>query len=243
MSLINYLLSVIGRFGRFQLGSFLLLGFVYLNISWAVISIAFLNAEVDYWCKMPDQLKNASISVRGNIFCMSFENSMCLNLLFSDWKNISGQTEDDKCHIYPRNYTLSDFTSSNLVRSTQDEKVKCQEYEFDNTEFTETIASEWGLVCQNKYGMSIAQSVYFLGQLFGKEYEILKTNDKFFYEFYALGIVTFGILSDKIGRKRTFIPLTFLAALFGVLSGTFPQFKAFLVFRFFTAFVSIGKNI
>lgn len=54
------------------------------------------------------------------------------------------------------------------------------------------------------------------------------------------GITTFGILADKIGRKKTFIPLTFLAALFGCASAMFPQFEVFLVFRFLTAFVSIG---
>lgn len=50
--------AAIGKFGPFQLRSFVILGFVYLSLSWAVLSISFLNAKTDYWCERPNDIKD-----------------------------------------------------------------------------------------------------------------------------------------------------------------------------------------
>ena len=55
------------------------------------------------------------------------------------------------------------------------------------------------------------------------------------------GIVPFGILSDKFGRKTIAVPFTVLTGAFGVASAMVTNYEAFLVLRFLSAFVKIGQ--
>lgn len=43
----------------------------------------------------------------------------------------------------------------------------CVSHEFNRTVFTETIVTEWDLVCDSKYLSNLSQTIFMLGILFG----------------------------------------------------------------------------
>ena len=51
------------------------------------------------------------------------------------------------------------------------------------------------------------------------------------------------IIADKFGRKKTFIPLTFLMGISGLGCSVIETYEGFLAFRFLNAFSKQGKMI
>ncbi|XP_059099619.1 organic cation transporter protein-like isoform X1 [Tigriopus californicus] len=193
----DQIIHAIGKFGRWQFLAFLAIGLLYIPNTWSVGVIAFLNAKTDYWCSIPSDLK--------------------MDLTVEEWKEISGQNVS-RCEIF----NISRSMIVNLSVPKDLPKIPCESFTFDQSKFTSTIASEWNLVCSESYKVSLAQTVYFLGQM--------------------IGIVIFGILSDKFGRKRMFIPLSCLMSLFGVVASIVGNYEGFLVMRFLMALTSVGSN-
>lgn len=98
--------------------------------------------------------------------------------------------------------------------SKETEMTTCTAWEYDLSKFSKTLASEFDLVCDREYLLSIGQTVYFLGMMCGGP--------------------VFGVLSDRFGRKPMLIASTLLMAISGIGSGLAPNFEMFLVFRFFS---------
>ena len=97
----------------------------------------------------------------------------------------------------------------------------CTAWEYDLSKFTQTLASEFDLVCEREKLLSIGQTVYFFGQLCSGP--------------------MFGVLTDRFGRKPMLIAAMLMMALSGLGSGLIPNFEMFLVFRFFTAMGGVGE--
>ena len=93
--------------------------------------------------------------------------------------------------------------------------VSCTAWEYDQTKFSKTLASEFDLVCDRENLLSIGQTVYFLGVLCGS--------------------AIFGVLSDRLGRKPMLVLSMLLMAGSGIGSGLATNFEMFLVCRFFTS--------
>ncbi|KAF2881386.1 hypothetical protein ILUMI_24784 [Ignelater luminosus] len=107
--------------------------------------------------------------------------------------------------------------------STDKCSANCSSHVFNRSVFTETIATQWDLVCEKTQLANFAQTVTMLGILFGN--------------------LLFGILSDKFGRR---IPLV-IAVVIQVVSGTAaafsPWFWLFLVLRFICASATGGTMV
>lgn len=88
----------------------------------------------------------------------------------------------------------------------------CTEWIFDNTTFTHTITSEFGLVCEKEYLRATYQSMYMLGVLVGSPIN--------------------GLLADRYGRKTVFVTGAALFALMAIVSSWMPNISSILLFRF-----------
>lgn len=94
----------------------------------------------------------------------------------------------------------------------------CEHVHFSG-EFT-SIASEWGLICDQEYKRNFASAVVMAGRL--------------------LGAVLFGGMADKRGRKSTIVLLNSVASVFCLASGFACSFEQFVFFRFVTAVMLNG---
>ena len=99
----------------------------------------------------------------------------------------------------------------------------CSAWEYDLSKFSQTLTSEFDLVCGREKLLSIGQTVYFFGQLCSGP--------------------MFGVLTDKFGRKPMLIAAMLMMATSGLGSGLIPNFEIFLVFRFFTAMGGVGEYL
>ncbi|GIY89425.1 solute carrier family 22 member 2 [Caerostris extrusa] len=98
----------------------------------------------------------------------------------------------------------------------------CTRWEYNTSKTSHTIVSEWDLVCEREWLVSLTKSVYMIGFLFS-------------------GIV-FGQTSDSIGRYPTLLicyVVTCISMFLSLLSGSFTMF---IILRFLQAFGRAGAT-
>ncbi|KAJ1105715.1 hypothetical protein NDU88_003120 [Pleurodeles waltl] len=95
---------------------------------------------------------------------------------------------------------------------------------YDPSEFASTIITEWDLVCDLQQMGQMAQSIYMSGML--------------------VGSVTYGVLSDRYGRRIVIILGYLQIALAGSCAAFSPNYIFYCIFRFLTGMglAAIGLN-
>ena len=151
--------------------------------------------QVANWCARPDNLKEA-VSV-------------------NEWRAMSGQ-DNSSCQVLDHDW--SGWVSGQTYQGVR--MVECQEWEYDTSQFLSTITSDFGLVCGKEYLKSTAQTLYFIGMIFG--------------------VFTFGVLADVFGRKQVLVPLLVGMSVSGIITSQMPTFETFIFGRLLNAFGVIG---
>lgn len=90
--------------------------------------------------------------------------------------------------------------------------VACQSYVYDQTYYGSTRATEWDFVCDKRWMIAIAQTLYMLGTL--------------------TGAFVLGGLADKLGRKKIFCWSAVLQLVLSIGVAFIPTYIPFLVVRF-----------
>ncbi|XP_066983996.1 organic cation transporter protein-like [Macrobrachium rosenbergii] len=126
-----------------------------------------------------------------------------------------------ECRLPPDTEERSYFIDNSSIPScnyfvlyedgTQNE-APCTEWDFDNSTFTNTVTSEFGLTCQRDYLRATYQSMYMIGVLVGSPIN--------------------GILADRYGRKTMFTGSSVLYAILAMVSCWLPNIPSLLAFRF-----------
>ncbi|XP_055029182.2 solute carrier family 22 member 7 [Misgurnus anguillicaudatus] len=110
---------------------------------------------------------------------------------------------------------------SNSSSTTDLPVVQCQNgWEYDNSTFISTLATQWDLVCDNRGLNKAVATIFFVGVMFGA--------------------VFFGGLSDRFGRKPMLLVSYVSGMGFAVASAFSSSFIMFAVLRFFTGFTITG---
>ncbi|NXF97338.1 S22FL protein, partial [Eubucco bourcierii] len=86
-----------------------------------------------------------------------------------------------------------------------------------------SIVTEWYLIEQDAYKVSLASSLFFAGLLIGN--------------------ITFGSLSDKLGRKPVYISGLFFDVVFGYVTALAPNYDIFAASRFLVGIVNGGMAL
>ena len=90
-----------------------------------------------------------------------------------------------------KRYILTERINPEGVLST----VQCTAWEYDTSKFRRTVSSEFDLVCEREFLLSVGQTVFFLGML-------------------CAGPIS-GVLSDRFGRKPVLIAMIMLLSISG----------------------------
>lgn len=102
--------------------------------------------------------------------------------------------------------------------------VPCNAYVYDRTYYQSSRAIEWDFVCDKRWMIAIAQTLYMLGTF--------------------TGAITLGGLADKIGRKAIFCWSALLQLILGVGVAFIPNYIPFLIVRYlYGIFGSAGSYI
>ncbi|XP_014271354.1 organic cation transporter protein [Halyomorpha halys] len=133
--------------------------------------------------------------------------------------------EKQSCVQYAWNYSLLkdlDFEEalSYCNKTQKPDVIKCKKYIYDEKVFHETIVSEWDLVCDDLPLRSTAQGSVALGKLFGA--------------------VIFGMISDRYGRKKTFLFLCILLTIAGPSAAVVKSYAVFIIFRLLIGIAGSG---
>uniref|UniRef100_A0A3P8T6Y2 Solute carrier family 22 member 15 n=1 Tax=Amphiprion percula TaxID=161767 RepID=A0A3P8T6Y2_AMPPE len=91
------------------------------------------------------------------------------------------------------------------------------------TEDIDSIVTEWFLVKQQAYKVSLAGSLFFAGLLVGN--------------------VVFGPLSDKIGRRPVYLTGLFFEVIFGYVTALAPSYEVFAVSRLLVGLMNGGIGL
>ncbi|CAB3233014.1 unnamed protein product [Arctia plantaginis] len=100
---------------------------------------------------------------------------------------------------------------------------ECLEYKYDVSPFDNTIVSEWDLICERRWLASFTQMMLQLGVL--------------------VGSVIFGFLSDRYGRKNTFLVAILTVILFGLGIPFSPNYIVFTTLRTFLGMATAGTMV
>ncbi|XP_014692897.3 solute carrier family 22 member 7 isoform X2 [Equus asinus] len=102
--------------------------------------------------------------------------------------------------------------------------VPCpQGWEYDRSEFSSTIATEWDLVCEQK-GLNRAASTFFFAGV-------------------LVGAVAFGYLSDRFGRRRLLLVAYVSVLVLGLASAASVSYIMFAITRTLTGVALAGFTI
>lgn len=99
---------------------------------------------------------------------------------------------------------------------------KCTKFIHDGSDFTETLAQRWDLVCDKEEINNLAQSVFFAGCL--------------------VGVFVSGVLADQCGRRPVLLGLMVIFLLSGVWSGVTTSLYVWLALIFIRGASTIGLN-
>ncbi|XP_054718179.1 organic cation transporter protein-like [Uloborus diversus] len=187
------ILDLVGGDGPWQRRIFLVILFCAIPSATHNLSMSFLAPNLDHWCARP----------AGS------------NLTVEQWKIIGLPPDDQQCSRYKDiNFSLPLEEILNTTRS-KDNVVACDAWEYDETFYTSTVSSQWDLVCNKEWLVSMSKSVFMAGIL--------------------VACILFGHMADSLGRRPAIAASACTAICSALICAFSTSFTMFIITRFFMA--------
>ncbi|XP_033124291.1 organic cation transporter protein-like [Anneissia japonica] len=198
-----------GKYGRYHRQITHIVCLVIITNTFTNISTVFLNGTMDHFCKDTDNTTNTNCSAS------DYEFGIANNILPPDDKNTPFINET-MCRMY-----TGDVDG---VNNNETELASCEHgWTYDRSMYRSTIVSEFDLVCEDSYKVSLAASSFLFGYFFGS--------------------IVFGGICDYFGRKRGILIALALKILMGTLCAIAPSYWTYFVFRLLNGTMNIGLYI
>lgn len=184
-----------GEFGRYQGFQFFLHILSAFTAGMHMLSLVTVGATPEHRC---------------------FIEGVDTNTTFAPWNS------SEIIYAIPRD--ADDGLSSCSMYGVNETIVPCTSYVYDRTYYQSSRTIEWDFVCDKRWMIAIAQTLYMLGTF--------------------TGAITLGGLADKVGRKAIFCWSAILQLILGVGVAFIPSYIPFLVVRYlYGIFGSAGSYI
>ncbi|NWW80200.1 S226B protein, partial [Climacteris rufus] len=195
------LLEHVGGMGRFQVLSVLLLSLPVLMMASHNLLQNFTAAAGDHWCRPRPEANASGLGPEALLRVWVPRGERCRRFVAPQWWLLEANGSEPN--------------------GSRPETEPCRDgWSYDRSVFTNTIVTEWDLVCGSRGLKQLAQSVYMAGVLAG-------------------GIV-FGGLSDRFGRRSLLTWCYLQLASMGTCSSFAPSFTVYCLFRFLTGMAFSG---
>ncbi|KAK3097593.1 hypothetical protein FSP39_011253, partial [Pinctada imbricata] len=133
--------------------------------------------------------------------------------------NSEDHTKDyEECDVFTFDQSL--ITSQNSSRPNNATKTKCSSWVYSDEDFDQTFVSEMNLVCDEKYKVSLAKTIFFGGVL--------------------VGSFGFGICSDLIGRRKTLIIAVLMQFACSLSLAWADSYVTYVILRFGIGLCNVG---
>lgn len=207
------LLQQVGGFGPFQLRNLALLALPRVLIPMHFLLPIFMAAVPTHHCALPGAPANLSHQDLWLKAHLPLENDGSFSSCFR--------------FAYPQalpNVTLGTEVYNSGESEGDPLTVPCsQGWEYDRSEFSSTIATEWDLVCQQRGLNKITSTCFFIGVL--------------------VGAVVYGYLSDRFGRRRLLLVAYVSSLALGLASAASVSYIMFVITRTLTGLALAGFTI
>ncbi|XP_077095518.1 solute carrier family 22 member 7-like isoform X3 [Siphateles boraxobius] len=200
------LLSEINGFGRFQKMVLIINFFGRFSLACHFLLGNFIAVIPSHHCDI------GSLDADGILGNLSREERLTISIPAQE------DGTPASCHMfsYPQFHLLM-----NSSRPSEVSVVECQNgWEYDNSTFISTLATQWDLVCDNRGLNKAVATIFFVGVMFGAAF--------------------FGGLSDRFGRKPMLLVSYISGMAFALASIFSSSFIMFAVLRFFSGFTITG---
>ncbi|XP_051008841.1 LOW QUALITY PROTEIN: solute carrier family 22 member 7 [Acomys russatus] len=209
------LLDKVGGFGPFQLRNLALLALPRVLLPMHFLLPIFMAAVPAHHCALPDAPAN-----------LSHQDSWLETHLP---RETDGSFSPCPCLRFAHPQALPNTTLGTEAHSPGEPEgeataVPCsQGWEYDRSEFSSTIATEWDLVCQQRGLNKITSTCFFVGVL--------------------VGAVVYGYLSDRLGRRRLLLVAYVSSLVLGLASAASVNHNMFVITRTLTGSALAGFTI
>jgi len=210
MSKEDPVLRWIGDFGKWQAKTIGIVGLVGFFTAFHMLVVSFqLPSGVAFWCVPPHFPLNPASATWTSPAKLDADTHQ-------PKLDANNETIRDNCLMFSMDYSLLLVEPDTGGFNT----TECTSWEYDRTRYPETVISQFNLVCNNNYLVSLSQSIYMFGIM--------------------VGAIVSGILSDKYGRKLIMLISLFGMLIFGIATSFSSSIAVFIFLRWCVAVFNIS---
>lgn len=225
------ILNIIGGCSWWQIWVYLLISLQQIPHAMFNLSVVYMMYQPDHWCQVPgfdmDQTKLHTVNWNWTEADV-LDSEMLYKKEFNQARNKHWHSQckyiDRPENVYHELVHKTFAEAMDFIKYNKtDNEVECSHWKYNTSVMTDTIVTEWDLVCSNSMKRAHAHLAYSVG--------------------FLVGCLLSGFSSDRFGRKPTVIGFGVLSSMFGLILPYSTYFPMFLLLRFLGAICNEAADL